>query len=509
MASHSAYAAYKRDNRYLLHWMIKTSNNIIRRLSARGALDGMSLAINSTGETTVAELVIMSKLIANHHISPVPSIVYRLLNQDPTVEEQNARHKYFIDALEEIFRNLGGEKWSEAKAPSDENEVEAIEQAIFANRFTALQLDGADDAQDQSDDPDAQQTQGKRQPRPRKSKGNKKNKSRKKRPQKSGETENSLDSVPLESYRIIEGSEGNVAEYLMAVYDLLTECTTLRASVQSFWHDVAYKGEHIAVAGAVSNAAIAMIKRISSELFVDFPGYDSFETIIHIMTRGRGINALCDFPVAIHEHGIKVERKTQDVREQLSTYAYHDLLDFIHDFQKTHSGKPTKRMLKQIANWNFHADLQKLSHEERRQWRRSYTINWLYDLVNVFWGFADGLHSTVKTSTWWRGQTNNDDFRFLPVPLYGVNDFAGFVASLTRKSYGTDISNKILPHHVFQLQCMVDSMTVSRGWFYVPTIGYIVKPPPQSALSPAEIWTVFWRLVGLLLLTQDSCQRLI
>ncbi|OAA74333.1 hypothetical protein LEL_07914 [Akanthomyces lecanii RCEF 1005] len=162
-------------------------------------------------------------MIANHHISPVPSIVYRLLklviksrvaaytffvetaaeSQDPKVEEQNASHKYFIDALEEIFRNLGGEKWSEAKAPSDENEVEAIEQAIFANRFTALQLDDADDAQDQSDDPDAQQTQGKRQPRPRKSKGNKKNKSRKKRPQKSGETENSLDSVPLESYRTI------------------------------------------------------------------------------------------------------------------------------------------------------------------------------------------------------------------------------------------------------------------------------------------------------------------
>ena len=151
MASHSAYAAYKRDNRYLLHWMINTSNNITRRLSARGAMDDMSLAINSTGETTVAELVIMSKIIVNHHLSPVPTIVYRLLksvikarvaaytffveteaeSQDPDGEEQNASHKYFIDALEEIFRNLGGENWSEAEAPSDGNEVEAIEQAIL------------------------------------------------------------------------------------------------------------------------------------------------------------------------------------------------------------------------------------------------------------------------------------------------------------------------------------------------------------------------------------------
>lgn len=511
MASPNAYAAYKRDNRYLLHWMINTSNSIIKRLSSQGSFNDISLSINSMGETTVAELVIMSKMIASH-VSPIPTIVYRLLksvikarvaaytffvetaaeNQEPEVEEQNASHKYFIDALEEILRNLGGENWSETKAQAHENNCTSIEQVAPTNKFTALQLDGADDEQDQSDDPYAQQTQGTRQPRPRKSKGNRKNISKKKRPQESSKAEHSLESVPLESCRIIEGSEGTVAEYLVAVHDLLTECVTLRQTVQHFWRQVAYNRKHIAVAGAVSNAAIAMIRRASSELFVDFPGHDSFETIIHTITHGRGINALCNFPVAFHNDGATIETKSQDVREQLSTYVYHDLLDFIHDFQKTHSGKPTKQMLKQIANWDPHADPQQLSQEERRRWCRSYTINWLYDLVNVFRGFADGLHSTVKDLGRSRGEANTVDTRHLPSPLYGVNEFAGFVVSLVKKSYGTDISTKILPHHVFQLQCMVDSMAVSRGCFYDAASGDIVEPPPIGFNPRRSLDSFLW-----------------
>lgn len=356
--------------------MINTSNSIVQRLSSQGTLSDISLSINSTGETTVAELVIMSKMIASH-VSPVPTIVYRLLksvikvrvaaytffvetaakSQDPDVEERNASHKYFIDALEETLRNLGGEDWSETEAPTHENNCNSIEQVVPTNKFMALQLDGADDAQDQSDDPDAQQTQGTRQPRPRKSKGNTKNISKKKRSQEFYEAEHSLESVPLGSYRIIEGSEGTVAEYLVAVHDLLTQYVTLRQTVQLLWLQVAYNREHIAVAGAVSNAAIAMIKGASSELFIDFPGHDSFEIIIHTIIHGRGTSAMCNFPVPFHKDGVTIEIKTQDVREQLSTYAYYDLLDFIHDFQKTHSGKPTKQMLKQIANWDPHADL--------------------------------------------------------------------------------------------------------------------------------------------------------
>lgn len=54
-----------------------------------------------------------------------------------------------------------------------------------------------------------------------------------------------------------------------------------------------------------------------------------------------------------------------------------DLLDFTNDFQKTRSGKPTKRMQAEIRNWDPEFDVQQASKEERIKWRRSYTINWL------------------------------------------------------------------------------------------------------------------------------------
>lgn len=73
-----------------------------------------------------------------------------------------------------------------------------------------------------------------------------------------------------------------------------------------------------------------------------------------------------------------------DVQEHFLVYAYRDLLDFITDFQKTRSGKPTKPILKEIQNWDPTFDLQQATKEQRIKWRRAYTINWLYDLVNVF-----------------------------------------------------------------------------------------------------------------------------
>lgn len=66
-----------------------------------------------------------------------------------------------------------------------------------------------------------------------------------------------------------------------------------------------------------------------------------------------------------------------DIKERFSIHAYQDLLDFVTDFQKTRSGKPTKRMLAEIRDWDPQFNVQRASKEERIRWRRSYTINWL------------------------------------------------------------------------------------------------------------------------------------
>jgi hypothetical protein len=41
-----------------------------------------------------------------------------------------------------------------------------------------------------------------------------------------------------------------------------------------------------------------------------------------------------------------------DVEEDFMIYTYHNLIDFLEDFQKSRSGKPTKHMLAQIRDWD-------------------------------------------------------------------------------------------------------------------------------------------------------------
>lgn len=63
--------------------------------------------------------------------------------------------------------------------------------------------------------------------------------------------------------------------------------------------------------------------------------------------------------------------------------------------------------------------------------------------------------------------------------LFGLQEFAGFVTSLAMQPAGTDIRQRILPHHVVQLQCIVDSFTVSRGWSTSVLRGHIITPPAR------------------------------
>jgi hypothetical protein len=177
-----------------------------------------------------------------------------------------------------------------------------------------------------------------------------------------------------------------------------------------------------------------------------------------------------------------------DVKEELMFYAYQDLLDFITDFQKTRSGKPTKPMLSQIRNWDPKYDLQHASKEQRIKWRRSYTINWLYDLVNVFSHFvvknrdAKGQKLNLETVDW-----SPAGLQRTSRTLFGLNDFAGEITSLAMQKPGTDFRQNIFPRHVFQLQCIVDSFTVCRGWSLNAYRGHILSAPAQEFRSPRDI----------------------
>ena len=208
--------------------------------------------------------------------------------------------------------------------------------------------------------------------------------------------------MPLESYHIIQAEEGSIWDYLMAALDLVKEMHALRLLLQQTWQEVAYDGLNSAVAGALCHAAHARVQRTSTAMFVDFvdfPGGDTFETVMNTLTMGDIENGfsmtfppetvdaaqLQSNPTETAQGGVPGNTKIDylDLKEHFFINTYRDLVEFAEDFQKTRSGKPTKRMLEGIKSWDPEFNLQRATDEERIQWRRIYTINWLYDLVNV------------------------------------------------------------------------------------------------------------------------------
>jgi hypothetical protein len=233
----------------------------------------------------------------------------------------------------------------------------------------------------------------------------------------------------------------------------------------------------------MSNIAIAMVKKTQSAIFVDFPGHDSYETVMKTITRGNVDKAQGMFSLTLHKlspdgNVVDAQEKDIDVKEQFLIHAYQNLFDFITDFQKTRSGKPTKPMMAEIRDWDPYLNLQRASKQQRIKWRRSYTINWLYDLVNIFSSIVvqrntmKGQHWVYETVDWSVHGPWNKHRR-----LFGLNEFAGDITTLAMQKPGTDIRQRILPHHVLQMQCIVDSLTVSRGWSLSNLHGHILSPP--------------------------------
>lgn len=538
MIPRNTYLAYKRDTRYLLYWMIHTSNAILKssRRPESGGTAGdapsgeaskknedpgvESLAINTTGRTTTAGLLSMSELIANH-MKSIPSVIYRLLqsviearsiayaafqqftaaNPDEEVEKANASHKHFIDTLTRAFEILGGNTWA-ASQKTEKEATDDLEEVIFSNKFSALNLNQQTDGgavEEEASENDSTDEAGPSNAAPRRrqqkkgsskaKKGKRGKKAKKRRPAK----EPNLDDVPLESYGF-EGDGSEMTDYMMAVYSIFKEMVELRSYLSGVWAEVAYDGLNSAIAGTVSNMAIAMIKRTAAAIFVDFPGHDSYATIIRAITRGNVETAQGMFKTKLLAQDGSgsfrevVKERSLDVKEQFFVHAYQDLVDFLTDFQKTRSGKPTKAMLAEIKDWDPNFNLQQATEEQRIKWRRSYTINWLYDLVNVFSSIVvqrntmKGENHRLEAVDWSPRGPWSCHRR-----LFGLNEFAGHITSLAMQKPGTDFHKRILPHHVFQLQCIVDSMTVSRGWSLSTLTGHVLRTPARGFRARRDV----------------------
>ncbi|KXH60909.1 hypothetical protein CSAL01_07208 [Colletotrichum salicis] len=122
-------------------------------------------------------------------------------------------------------------------------------------------------------------------------------------------------------------------------------------------------------------------------------------------------------------------------------------------------------------------------------------MNWLFDLVNVFslpiiqyLEDKDKLTS-LEDINWNTTHGQQIDTR----GLFGLEDFASFVTTLAMQKPSTNTIDKILPHHVFQLQCIVDATTIWRGWSFDEQSGHRIKGPAATFVPTWHVKTFLGR----------------
>ncbi|RPA83332.1 hypothetical protein BJ508DRAFT_413529 [Ascobolus immersus RN42] len=533
MFDRDIYRKYKQDTNRLVYWMIR-STNAIPAAAPASAKAGST----SEGNTCVQQLhrfrspkiTVNGILLACEAIKAnigdtldaVPSTVFRLFRSviaarsqaysffnkitsetpDPQIEKDNAKHKAFLDALEKAFKILGGEEWLKSKKPSvTKDQMQEEEDNLFSNMFAKLSIskdyDSDEEENDENQKPDTSastQTKPRAQPRPGKGKKSKKAKAKKSKSKgtttSTQVTDTEFEDFPIEAFRIIDDESGEITDYLLAVYAWFRQSMALRNYLQELWWKVATGKVNSAVAGALSEVAIAKVKQLQAEIISEFGlHHGNFDTLANTITRGNPEKACSNFRVALFQvpndpragPARMVNSNYIDAKEGFFLHAYWDLLAFILDWQATRSGKPTKKMLKELNKWDPNLDLRKVSKEERVQWRRQYTINWLYDLISVYSSIAvqrkhRGMPIVYDREDWSADGKYKEHRR-----LYGLNRFAGEVTALAMSKLDVqEIKKRILPHTVFELQLIVDSWTSSRGWTHSLMNGHVLKAPPSN-----------------------------
>ncbi|KAF6824056.1 hypothetical protein CPLU01_11052 [Colletotrichum plurivorum] len=503
-----SYVQYKKDTRHFLYWIINTSNSIIETCPISRSSQVHLPAVNTTGETTVDGLVAMTELI-NAHMAEVPSAILQLVQSiikarrshfdahqrlasaspDADLQRKNASHKYFIDTLQRVFTLLGGDEGLAQRDTGDgagskdntDDEVDDIEKILFSNKFSALHLSLAEASSDEDSVEDNEHLTRSQQ-RQRKTTGRKAKQKRKSKKASSAAGVGSA-NVPLNNYRLLESDESKEAEHFVAMLAMRSEWIEARHVLQTTWKGVSYDGVNCAVAGAVSNVAIAKLKRTELEIFVDFPGLDNYDSAIQSLAGGDPERC----QQIIDEVDSKRDPEDQcgpiDVKEMLLYYAYEVLVIFVTDFQKNRNGKPTKAMQASLGNWDRELNLHKATKRQRLDWRREFGVNWLYDMVNVYLSaYIDPPKKNTEQQTLRLDQIDlsASEHRAHPHRLLGLNEFASFVTSLALQKPGKPFRHKILPHHVLHMQSIIDATAVSHGWAIVGNGNHIVVPPGQA-----------------------------
>ncbi|KAJ3938126.1 uncharacterized protein N0V96_011810 [Colletotrichum fioriniae] len=269
MASRQSYLGYKRDTNLLLSWMRNKTNNVINSSEA------FTQEIYKSTHIRVKDLSSMATLIVAGQVEVPSKVFYWLrsvirartahydswvsivsMNPDARIEASNNNHRYFIDTLVSVFITLGGEAWLSRPGATPDNSpgkpvkgpgaqaiqfkkvAEAVEDFIFYNIFSALDL-GEDE---QTSEPESESgNEGQSVIQNKKKRFNKGKKNQKSKAKSKGSkkihTSGSDKEAPLDSYRIFEADEDLMDEYSMAASAFRSEWCDMRTYLQDIWED--------------------------------------------------------------------------------------------------------------------------------------------------------------------------------------------------------------------------------------------------------------------------------
>lgn len=505
MISDTLYKAYKNDTNIYTYWLVNTSDIIKRRLNRnRQSEDQPKHELRNSKEISTKEFVSLTKFIAENEESSVPAFVYRCLKSaikkrtsagelyeahaatadSDELIESNDSHQAFIYVLKRCYNILKGPEWEKKNRVAVKVSIEEVEQYV-QGRYNLLKdeaaaVSGDEPPPEPESEPATVPTGVSKSARRRKNKKKTKAKDDTKRVQR----QDRYTPIPFEEIGITDDGDS----YLLAAYSAVQQWIELRRFVQDTWSQVAYNGVNGAAAAGVSKVAFCMMNKTSSEMLVQFPEKSpSYLTLINTLTGGGIDKAQGRFQLEASKPEEKTNpRVVSDIKEQFLWNMYEILKEFLKDFRQHRTGKPTNPIKESYATWDPNFDLEAASVEERLTWRRNYTIQWLYDLVNVT-SMPKILRNKKRDKrdrkelhriNWSAGNEALNDRT-----IFGLNEFAGEITTLAMQEPSTNIEERIHPHIVFQLQCIVDSFTVYRGWYIPADAEHRMRNPTKSSVT--------------------------
>lgn len=249
--------------------------------------------------------------------------------------------------------------------------------------------------------------------------------------------------------------------------------------MRNIWRQVGLGQLHCAVAGALSNMTIGMMRSLQYELAMDYPTCTHFREIINQLVRNGNYevigatapsNTTAKSKVTSKQVALNEKGGMGVIEEWLLLTTHNDLVSFITDYRKNRNGKPSSTFAKMNWNPNFR-DTQftlatEMTPQNIRKWKADYTVSWLYDLVNTY-----AMGRLVKGNSQMQNPEKLDwniedsgKSEWTNRPLWGPMDFARDLTVLAMQKPGTPIVSELKPHHILQLQIAVDSMFCAKRW---------------------------------------------